>query len=123
MRWPSSPGKGGASRPGSSRLSLAHNTMRAMLPPDLPADPPSADQPAARAATLSLSPSSARIVLFGIRCHFTDIVLDALQRAGRAVVGVILPGPPAARTPLELPRPTAGLILAAGEAPPHDLVA
>lgn len=41
--------------------------------------------------------SGPRIVLFGIRCAFTDAVLRRLVAAGQNVVALVLPGPPGLR--------------------------
>src|SRR5438094_96074 len=93
----------------------AHRCRRArrhrLRPSPLAAEPPADDPAAGRASTLSLSPGSARIVLFGMRCTFSYHVLDALLAAGRTIVGLILPGPPGAAVPIHFHPPTTRLPL------------
>jgi methionyl-tRNA formyltransferase len=77
--------------------------MRAIMPPDSAATPTTAGDDA---HTLSPTALSARIVLFGMHCRFSALVLRRLLRGGADVRAVLLPGPPTLTRPLQVGRPS-----------------
>lgn len=62
--------------------------------------------------TLPPTPDHPRIVLFGIDCHFTRLVLEGLLAGGAYIAGMILPGPPGVLQPLPVHRARTSIPLA-----------
>lgn len=57
--------------------------------------------------------SSPRVLLFGLRCRFTETVLRRLLERKVGVVGTVIPGPPGLDHPLRIDPPHSGLPIAA----------
>ena len=56
-----------------------------------------------------------RLVVFGLRCCFTDGVVAELERHGLPPVAILLPGPPGLRSPFRVQVPRRSLPMAVGE--------
>lgn len=71
--------------------------------------------PSVSATTLpptTADPIPPRVVVFGLRCNFTRIVVEQCLRAGIDVVALLVPGPPGLATPAEVSRPVSLLPMA-----------
>lgn len=71
--------------------------------------------PSVSATTLpptTADPIPPRVVVFGLRCNFTRIVVAQCLRAGVDVVALLVPGPPDLAAPTEVGRPVSRLPMA-----------
>jgi methionyl-tRNA formyltransferase len=64
-------------------------------------------------ATLPPAGTTRRVLVFGIRCRFTELVVSHMLAHGVNLVGAVLPGPPGTSEPLRITPPRSTLPFAA----------